>query len=83
MTKHAFEKIKQGLDSARAFLAGTADKSRYRVHLPPPPMPTVDEMSLDMERTLYRPGASDTRARARPTKAAQATKAFQHHSIYG
>lgn len=32
MTKRAFNKIKQGLDEARAFLDGTADKSRYRVH---------------------------------------------------
>jgi|SRR5579863_1268954 len=33
MGKRAFEKIKQGLDDARAFLDGTADKSRYRVHV--------------------------------------------------
>src|SRR5271170_3847036 len=33
MTKRAFDKIRQGLDSARAFLDGTADKSRFRVHV--------------------------------------------------
>ncbi len=32
MSKRAFEKIKQGLDEARGYLDGTADKSRYRVH---------------------------------------------------
>jgi addiction module HigA family antidote len=32
MSKRAFEKNKQGLDEARAYLDGTADKSRYRVH---------------------------------------------------
>ena len=35
MSKRAFEKIKQGLDDARAYLDGTADKSRYRVHYAP------------------------------------------------
>jgi hypothetical protein len=32
MNKRAFDKIKQGLDEARAYLDGTADRSRYRVH---------------------------------------------------
>ncbi len=32
MSKRAFNKIKRGLDEARAFLDGTADKSRFRVH---------------------------------------------------
>ncbi len=32
MTKRAFGKIKRGLDEARAFLDGTANKSRFRVH---------------------------------------------------
>jgi addiction module HigA family antidote len=35
MTKRAFDKIKQGLDEARAYLDGTADKSRYRIHYAP------------------------------------------------
>jgi putative transcriptional regulator len=34
MTKRAFDKIMAGLDEARAYLDGTADKSRYRVHVP-------------------------------------------------
>ena len=34
MSKRAFDKIKAGLDSAQAYLAGTADKRRYRVHVP-------------------------------------------------
>jgi putative transcriptional regulator len=34
MSKRAFDKITQGLDQARAYLDGTADKRRYRVHVP-------------------------------------------------
>ena len=34
MSKQAYEKIKAGLESAKAYLDGTADKSRYRVHVP-------------------------------------------------
>jgi putative transcriptional regulator len=34
MTKRAFDKIKAGLDSAKAYLDGTADKQKYRVHIP-------------------------------------------------
>ena len=34
MSKRAFDKIKAGLEEARAYLEGTADKSRYRVHVP-------------------------------------------------
>ena len=34
MTKRAFDKIMEGLDQARAYLDGTADKRRYRVHVP-------------------------------------------------
>jgi putative transcriptional regulator len=34
MSKQAFEKIKAGLDSAKAYLDGTADKRNYRVHVP-------------------------------------------------
>jgi putative transcriptional regulator len=34
MSKRAFDKIMSGLDDARAFLDGTADKRRYRVHVP-------------------------------------------------
>jgi len=34
MTKRAFNKIMRGLLDARAYLDGSADKSRYRVHYP-------------------------------------------------
>jgi antitoxin HigA-1 len=34
MTKRAFNKIMRGLVDARAYLDGTADESRYRVHYP-------------------------------------------------
>lgn len=34
MSKRAFDKIKSGLDEARAYLDGAADKRRYRVHVP-------------------------------------------------
>ena len=34
MTSRAFKKIMAGLDDARAYLDGTADKRRYRVHVP-------------------------------------------------
>jgi putative transcriptional regulator len=34
MTKRAFDRIKAGLDDARAYLEGTADKRRYKVHVP-------------------------------------------------
>jgi putative transcriptional regulator len=34
MSKRAFEKIKAGLDSAKAYLDGTIDKRNYRVHVP-------------------------------------------------
>ncbi len=33
MSKRAFEKIKAGLESAKAYLDGTADKSGHRVHV--------------------------------------------------
>jgi putative transcriptional regulator len=34
MSQRAFDKIMQGVEEARAYLEGTADKSRYRVHVP-------------------------------------------------
>lgn len=34
MSKRAFNRIMQGVEEARAYLEGTADKSRYRVHVP-------------------------------------------------
>jgi len=34
MSKRAFEKIKAGLVDAKAYLDGTADKRKFRVHVP-------------------------------------------------
>jgi putative transcriptional regulator len=34
MSKRAFDKIRAGLDSARGYLDGSADKAAYRVHVP-------------------------------------------------
>jgi len=34
MSKRAFDKIMAGVKEARAYLNGTADKARYRVHAP-------------------------------------------------
>ncbi len=34
MSKRTFDKIMTGLDEARAYLDGTADKRHYRVHVP-------------------------------------------------
>jgi putative transcriptional regulator len=34
MSKQAFEKIKAGLESAKAYLDGSVDKRKYRVHIP-------------------------------------------------
>ena len=34
MSKRAFDKIMQGIGEARDYLEGTADKRRYRVHVP-------------------------------------------------
>jgi len=34
MSKRAFEKIKAGLESAKAYVDGSADKRKHRVHIP-------------------------------------------------
>jgi putative transcriptional regulator len=34
MTKAAFEKIKAGLGDAKAYLEGSGDKTKYRIHVP-------------------------------------------------
>jgi putative transcriptional regulator len=34
MTKRAYNKIMAGIDDARAYLDGSADKQRYRIHVP-------------------------------------------------
>jgi putative transcriptional regulator len=49
MSKRAFDKIKAGLDDAKAFLDGTANKRRYRVHVPE---------NIDVKRIRARLGLS-------------------------
>ena len=49
MSKRAFDKIKAGLDSAKAYLDGTADKRLYRVHVP---------QKIDVRRIRTRLGLS-------------------------
>ena len=49
MSKRAFNKIKAGLDDARAYLDGTANKKRYRVHVPD---------SIDVKKIRSRLGLS-------------------------
>ena len=49
MSRHAFDKIKAGLDDARAYLDGTADTKRYRVHVPE---------SIDVKKIRNRLGLS-------------------------
>ena len=34
MTRSAFEKVKTGLDDAKAYLDASAEKSQYRIHVP-------------------------------------------------
>jgi putative transcriptional regulator len=52
MSKRAFEKIKAGLDDAKAFLDGTADKKHFRVHVP---------ASVDVKKIRTRLGLSQER----------------------
>jgi putative transcriptional regulator len=52
MSKRAFDKIKAGLDDAKAFLEGTADKKRFRVHVP---------ASVDVKKIRTRLGLSQER----------------------
>jgi putative transcriptional regulator len=49
MTKRAFDKISAGLAEAKAYLDGTADVSRYRVHVPE---------TIDVKRIRARLGLS-------------------------
>jgi putative transcriptional regulator len=52
MSKRAFDKIKAGLDDAKAFLEGTADTKRYRVHVP---------ANIDVKKIRKRLGLSQER----------------------
>jgi putative transcriptional regulator len=56
MTKRAFDKIKAGLDDARAYLDGTADKRRYRIHVPE----TMDVKKIRMRLGLSQEAFAET-----------------------
>ena len=49
MTKGAFDKIKAGLDDAKAYLDGSADKRGFRTHVP---------ASIDVKKIRTRLGLS-------------------------
>ena len=57
MSKRAFQKIKAGVDDARAYLDGTANKKRYRVHVPE---------TVDVKKIRARLGLSQALGRCRP-----------------
>jgi len=78
MSKRVFEKIKAGLDDARAFLDGTADARRYRVHTPGS-KPSLDETGpgLGIKTAPPRPALDDRLSRhARRLEAARALAAL-------
>jgi hypothetical protein len=56
MNKRAFDKIRAGLDSARTFLGGSADKSVYHVQVPD----TLDKMGPDIASVPERPAGRST-----------------------
>lgn len=56
MSKRAFEKIKSGLHDARAYLHGTADMRRFRVHVPE----TVDVKKIRTRLGLSQEGFAQT-----------------------
>ena len=56
MTKRAFDKIKSGLDSAKAYLDGTADKRKYRVHVPE----TIDVRKIRAQLGLSQEAFAET-----------------------
>ena len=77
MTKRAFDKISAGLAEAKAYLDGTADVSRYRVHV----LETIDvkriraRLGLSQEAFAatygfaFPPCATGSKAAASPTAA--------------
>jgi putative transcriptional regulator len=56
MSKRAFDKIKAGIDSARGYLDGTANKRRYRVHVPE----TVDVKKIRAKLRLSQEAFAET-----------------------
>jgi putative transcriptional regulator len=65
MTKRAFDKIKAGLDSAKANLDGTADKRKYRVHIPE---------KIDVRRIRTRLGLTGSDCPRRPSPRLMASR---------
>jgi hypothetical protein len=59
MTKRVYERIMEGLDEARAYLDGTADKRRYRVHVPA----KIDVRKIRTLRAHGRLGKAERRVR--------------------
>jgi uncharacterized protein (DUF4415 family) len=57
MAKRTFDKIMAGVNDARAYLDGTADKARYRVHTPPKRKPRL--LSDVEEKRVQRGIAAD------------------------
>ena len=80
MSKRAFNKIMQGVEEARAYLEGTADKSRYRVHVPQTVnVKKIDAGSACRRRLLPKPTALRCRRCVTGSKAAagpNAARAF-------
>ena len=63
MSKRAFDKIRAGLDSARSYLDGSADKSAYkasRLGDGRPRKPGLDEMGPGVESIPARKGGEQT-----------------------
>jgi hypothetical protein len=60
MSKHAYNKIKAGLDSARAYLDGTVDKRSYRVHVPEMVGVRKTKTRLRLSRKASRTAVKDT-----------------------
>jgi hypothetical protein len=54
MSRRAFGKIMQGLDEARAYLDGSADKRRYRVHAHKP-NPRINDQPPSREAKRAKP----------------------------
>jgi putative transcriptional regulator len=52
MSERAFKKIMEGIEDARAYLEGTADRRRYRVHVP---------QKVDVKKIRRRLGLSQER----------------------
>ena len=59
MAKRIYDKIMAGLDEARAYLDGTADKRRYRVHPARKRRPRRSRLATEMKTSLRRAQSRD------------------------